>query len=432
MVCGMSILNMLSQEDLKGPRLSERFINDLLKSDIRIYYRTRELNDKLYLHFKGFRKIENLEEFTGLKVLYMEGNAIDRIEGLENCRQMRCLYLHENCIQEITGLDYMEDLDSLNLSDNLITSISGLHHNLKLSTLHLSRNRIGKNGVEDLVQLTQLPNLSVLDLSNNSIEDPRVLEEVFEKMSNLRVLYLHGNPVCKKIPNYRKTLTFRLKELRYLDDRPVFEEDRRFAEAFFRGGLEEERAERKRWQQEKEAERLRNHEAFREMINQARRERQERREVGLNESYDSEASTQPLTDRSADEQSGSEASTIPQQDVPFLTTSSTESEKEEIPYLTASSTESEHEEESAEISSSLLVSSSSTVSKHFRMKIEELSDSEPVSSSSVPTITLDSSSDSICLNIQEVTSSNTQPKDEFEDLPELEEVKVDNELDELD
>ena len=423
---------MLSQEELKGPRLSERFINDLLKSDIRIYYRTRELNDKLYLHFKGFRKIENLEEFTGLKVLYMEGNAIDKIEGLENCRQMRCLYLHENCIQEITGLDYMEDLDSLNLSDNLILSISGLHHNFKLSTLHLSRNRIGKNGVEDLVQLTTLPKLSVLDLSNNSIEDPRVLEEVFEKMINLRVLYLQGNPVCKKIPNYRKTLTFRLKELRYLDDRPVFEEDRRFAEAFFRGGLEEERAERKRWQQEKEAERLRNHEAFRELINKARRERQDRREVGLDDSYDSEASTQPLTDRSADEQSGSEASTIPQQDVPFLTSSSTESEKEEIPYLTASSTESEHEEESAEISSSLLLTSTSTASKPIRMKIEELTESEPVPCSSVPTISLDSSSDSICINIQEVNSFNSQPKDEFEDLPELEEVKADNELDELD
>ena len=52
-------------------------------------------------------------------------------------------------------------------------------------------------------------------------------------MENLAVLYLHGNDVCKKIQHYRKTIIHRLHKLKYLDDRPVFEDERRYCEVFF-------------------------------------------------------------------------------------------------------------------------------------------------------------------------------------------------------
>lgn len=41
-----------------------------------------------------------------------------------------------------------------------------------------------------------------------------------------------GNGVVKKIKHYRKRVINRYKSLTYLDDRPVFEDDRRRAEAF--------------------------------------------------------------------------------------------------------------------------------------------------------------------------------------------------------
>ena len=54
-------------------------------------YRTPHLNDKLYLNFKGFTHIADLEEYTSLKALFLEGNALQSLVGMPNLEELRCL-----------------------------------------------------------------------------------------------------------------------------------------------------------------------------------------------------------------------------------------------------------------------------------------------------------------------------------------------------
>lgn len=152
-----------------------------------------------------------------------------------------------------------------------MTKIENLETLEKLSTLHLANNRLAS--VQDMEGLLKCPSLSVLDIQNNKIEDPKIIE-LLEQMPNLRVLYLMNNPVIKNIPNYRKTMIARIRTLTHLDDRPVFVEERRTAEAWFRGGLEEEKKERQKIDEEKEARDKRNWEAFSNLITQGRSEKE--------------------------------------------------------------------------------------------------------------------------------------------------------------
>lgn len=177
--------------------------------------------------------------------------------------KLMSLYLQENLIDKIEGLDTLVNLRTLNLSDNMIQKIEGLSGLRMLDSLQLKRNRIGKyGGLDDVLGLLECPSLTVVDISDNNLDDERILPEVFEKMPNLSVIYIQGNSVSKKIKNYRKTMISKLPGLKYLDDRPVFEEDRLFAEAFAKGGLDEERKTREKWKKDKEEAHWKNHEAF--------------------------------------------------------------------------------------------------------------------------------------------------------------------------
>lgn len=86
-------------------------------------------------------------------------------------------------------------------------------------------------------------NRSVLDLSHNRISDPRLVEIVAE-LPKLAVFNCMENQIRTSIQDYRKTLISTCLELKYLDDRPVFDVERRTTMAWAKGGSDGERVER--------------------------------------------------------------------------------------------------------------------------------------------------------------------------------------------
>lgn len=240
-------------------------------------YTTPRINDKIYLHYKGFARIENLEEYTGLTCIWLEGNGFGKLEGLENQTLLRSLYLHENCIERIEGLDSQIDLDTLNVSKNCLKTIENLSHMKKLTSLNIAHNYI--KSADDVRHILDVPSLQTVDLQHNKIDDPSIVE-ILSGMPDLRVLYLMGNPVVKKIPNYRRTIIAKCPQLKYLDDRPVFDDERRRTDAWGKvidmGGskdeaLEAERAEINVIRQEKAEAEERNFRAFEEMVREGRK-----------------------------------------------------------------------------------------------------------------------------------------------------------------
>lgn len=207
-------------------------------------YATPYLNDTLYLHFKGYRRIENLEEYTGLKSLWLHSNGFSKLENVDKLHELRCLFLQRNCLTKIENLEGLSSLVQLDLSENQIRFVEGLSHLPNLTTLNLSNNALSDRA--SILHLKECKELSALDLSKNQLVGEDIID-CLAGISKVKSLNMAGNPVVSKVAYFRKKVIVACKSLRYLD-RPVFDDERTATEAFSEGGIDAERQAKDRLQ----------------------------------------------------------------------------------------------------------------------------------------------------------------------------------------
>jgi len=65
----------------------------------------------------------------------------------------------------------------------------------------LSKNRL--KTAEDLLEVSSLDSVSVLDLANNNIDGSDVIQ-LLAQMKGLKVLTLTGNPITRNTKDYRQ------------------------------------------------------------------------------------------------------------------------------------------------------------------------------------------------------------------------------------
>lgn len=215
------------------PRMSAEWLRKICRQSQG--YESPELNSQLSLQYKGIRKIEGLQEYTGVKSMFLECNGIIAIENLEVLTGLVQLYLQHNCITRIENLQCQVNLIYLNLSHNNIKVVENLGACRSLETLNLASNKIEL--VENLHGLTECPSLKSIDVSCNYIEDGEAFMQFWpEKTPDVECLYLHHNACSRELKDYRRRVISGCKKLRFLDQRPVFDLERVGAEAWADGG----------------------------------------------------------------------------------------------------------------------------------------------------------------------------------------------------
>ena len=147
----------------------------------------------LHLQGKRIRAIENLDQCTNLKVLYLYDNQIEEIKNLEFAGIVQYLLLQNNKIKEMPHLP-MPSLRKLYLDENEIEYVSGLEECERLEELHVRDQRVPSyTGLSfDPASLQALSKyLQVLEITGNALQHLRPFSGLYQ----LRKLFAGDNNV---------------------------------------------------------------------------------------------------------------------------------------------------------------------------------------------------------------------------------------------
>ncbi|CAD8123705.1 unnamed protein product [Paramecium sonneborni] len=147
----------------------------------------------IHLEFLNIKKIENLELFDKLQILFLQNNQIKEMENLETLINLEYLNLKNNQIQVLKGLKNSKKLAFLDVSENQINSIIFDQIPQMIEILNLSNNPIETN-VDIRKQL--LCNLKLID----EIDSVKIDQN--ERFQALGIF-------PKELENYQKKLTQR-------------------------------------------------------------------------------------------------------------------------------------------------------------------------------------------------------------------------------
>ncbi len=135
----------------------------------------------------------NIQELTGIEYAYNLRSLNLGTEYIEGEG-----YVNSNTLSNLSVLSELTNLTSLQLDSNNISDISVLSGLTNLTWLSLNNNNIS-----DISMLSGLTNLTWLWLSSNNISDISALSE----MTNLTLLYLHNNNISDVSPLLALNLT---------------------------------------------------------------------------------------------------------------------------------------------------------------------------------------------------------------------------------
>lgn len=155
---------------------------------------------------------------------------IENAPQFTNAIKDRELDLHGYKFPAIENLGgTLDQFDTIDFSDNEVRKLDGFPLLKRLKNLILTNNKVARIG-SDLGQ--QLPNLTTLILSGNSLTDLKDLDSL-SSCDKLEFLSLLHCPVTLRA-NYRLYVISRVPSLRFLDYRRVTQAERKLANTMFR------------------------------------------------------------------------------------------------------------------------------------------------------------------------------------------------------